>query len=392
MSRLTIVPVLATLGFLPACAAEVDDGDLGDYEGLQQEVPDSDSEEAEDVLATRAVVDPEGDFDPDVDLGDFQADADVDEAAGPMLHAPRLLCGSESCFEGGEAARPLRGRDVIRNSYFMIAGYPDLATYYSHTGHESGPPQVGLWGATIAQIHRMNATLIEAGLTDCEALPETTSRTVDSGHIRLDAVEIRVPERLPNGLKILDREVSITSRESGLHGVATFACATDTARYGIDFKYGGEDAHVDAWVGSTEDGTELELVGHIGRHRFATALGVTEDGASGVVVSVHSTGSSEFGWRTVMESDGNFASGYIQFLKGSPRLTLAPDAYAVRIDGKQTGASRDCHRMSHPKPFKSGDCDGLALEAPLNSVFDTGVGYSLGWVSRQGPSTKPFGF
>ena len=393
MSRLTIVPVLATLGFLPACAAEVDDGDLGDYEGLQQEVPESDSNPGEEVLATRAAVDPDDDFDPDIDLGDFAADPDTTEAIAPLLPAPRLLCGTEHCFAGGEARRPLRGRDAVRNSYFMIAGYPDIVTYYSHTGSESGPPQIGVWGATVNQINLMNSVLIDAEFDDCGSLPPSAQKSVESGVVRLDTVELRVPERFPEGLKFLDREVTVASPAGDLHGVANFSCTHSTARYSLDFSFDGQEAHVDAWVGGAEDGTEVELLATFGHHRFAAALATSPDGVDGVVVSVHGNGMMDFGWRTVLEADREFASAYMQYLKGLPRLTLAPDAYSIRIDGHEAGASRNCHVMENEGPivFKAGDCDELPLSTPLDSVFSDGRSYSLGWVSEFGGPSSTFG-
>lgn len=390
MSRLTIVPVLATLGFLPACAAEVDDGDLGDYEGLQQEVLESDSNQGSDVLATRAAVDPDDDVDPDAGLGELAAAPDTAEAGTPLLPAPRLLCGSEHCFVGGEARRPLRGRDAVRNSYFMVAGYPDSLTYFSHTGSESGPPEIGVWGASVNQINTMNAALIEAGLGDCGSLPATDSGRTDTADIRLDTVELRVPERLPNGLKLLDHEVTVVSDVNDLHGVATFGCDLGTARYSLDFTFDGEEAHVEAWVGTVDGGAEVELTASFGRHRFGAALATGPDGVDGVVVSVHGNGLMDFGWRTVMEADDEFASAYLQYLKGIPRITNLPDAYAIRIDAEEYGSSRNCHRMRNDGPvvYKSGDCEGLALSAPLDSVFHPGLSYSLGWVSTfDGPSS-----
>ena len=128
MSRLTIAPVLFTLGFLPACAAEVDDGDLGDYEGLQTQVTDAEGPaQGEDVLATRAAVDLEDDDfeEPDADLGELAgAQPDPTVVAGPMLPAPRLLCGTKHCYEGGDARRPLRGRDAVRNALLPRRGLP----------------------------------------------------------------------------------------------------------------------------------------------------------------------------------------------------------------------------------------------------------------------------
>lgn len=384
MSRLTIVPVLATLGFLPACGAEVVDGDLGDYEGLQALVPESDSDEVEDVLATRAATDSEDDFDPDTDLGDFAADPDSTEATSSLLPAPRLLCGTQHCFVGGEAERPLRGRDAIRNSYFMVAGYPDIRTYYTHTGSEGGPPRIGVWSAAVNQINLMNGALVEAGLTDCASLPATATVPAGHGHIRLDTVDVRVPERLPNGLKHLEHEVTFVSGTSHLVGVATFGCELETARYSLDFTYDGEGAHVDAWVGAVEGGAELELTATFGGHRFAASLATSPDGVGGVVVSVHSDGLVDFGWRTVLEADDEYASGYIQYLKGKPRVTDLKDAYSVRISGKEYGSSRDCHEMRGPGPivYKAGDCEGLELSAPLEPLFDAGRGYSLGWVAE----------
>ena len=238
----------------------------------------------------------------------------------------------------------------------------------------------------------MNAVILDAELGDCESLPADGLKETDSGVVRIETTELRVPERFHDALKTLDHKLTVDAAAHSLRGQATFGCQVDAVRYSIDFVFGGQPAHVDAWVATEEDDVEVELLGWVGRHHYAAALNTSPDGVNGVVVSTHVDNKKEFGWRTVMESDGEFASGYIQHLKGSPLLASVPDAFSVRIDGEEFGAVRNCHLMedSSERVFKSGDCDDLPLSQPLDSVFEAGYTYSLARIAGLGGPETTF--
>lgn len=86
---------------------------------------------------------------------------------------PRMTCPAASCMSGGEGGgKELEGRDLVREAFYSVAGFPDGATYATHINPEAhAPPYGGYVGRAVEAIAVVNSLVLEAGIGSCDELP-----------------------------------------------------------------------------------------------------------------------------------------------------------------------------------------------------------------------------
>jgi len=190
MHRGSLHPALACLALTFACSTGVDERIDGPYAGTSSagDEDESGDDEGESGEPLDEPDDDDGE-EPDDDGGDGNGSGDGGDGDGggdgddgepdskplpsPVFPTPTLSCFQGPCIASGEGGgKELEGRDIVREAFFSVAGFPDIGTYNSHVDHEGfAPPQGGVLRRAQDTVRLATALVVKSGFETCESVP-----------------------------------------------------------------------------------------------------------------------------------------------------------------------------------------------------------------------------
>ena len=240
MSRACVPPALACLALALGCPSNDDWTRYeGPYAGTSGEVDDDASDGGAGDEGGDG--DDDGDDDDDEPGGDGGEDGAAEGDGGgddgepeskplpsPVFPTPTLTCFEGPCVASGEGGgKELEGRDIVREAFYAVAGFPDLETYESHVNHEGfAPPQGGAIRRAQDAVRLVTALVVQSGIPACEAVPlegEATLADVPGITLKFAPGERTIPaDHLGEG-ETYDKQVVMTDA-SGATAVIETTC------------------------------------------------------------------------------------------------------------------------------------------------------------------------
>lgn len=228
MSRVRVSPALACLTLALGCPSNDDwtryegpyggtsgalddgsDGELGDEAGDDEDDEDDEGEDDGDEGGGGEGGAAEGDG------GGDDGEPTGKPLPSPVFPTPTLTCFQGSCIAAGlGGGKELEGRDIVREAFYAVAGFPDLDTYESHVNHEAfAPPQGGAIRRAQDAVRLVTALVVQSGVPACEALPlegEATLADVPGVTLKFAPGERTIPDDHLGEGETYDKQVVMT--------------------------------------------------------------------------------------------------------------------------------------------------------------------------------------
>ncbi|MBI3295335.1 MAG: hypothetical protein HYZ71_11475 [Deltaproteobacteria bacterium] len=283
--------------------------------------------------------------------------------------------------------------NAVRMLFFLIAGFPDDATYTALTGGGDGPPKNGMVGF-INDITSMVGQAVS--VTTCAELPSsgdydlsgeegtftlsfsTPDRTIPTGYTGAGSAYEKKMAVALNGSTVMSVQFNCTN-QSG-YGVLNFP-ETGGAYRKINIVYEnitGPKADFSMHYNTENERFQMHLESSLSDNTYWYYMNraATADSGSGVSgARVYVKGSAT----------GNKATTLFQSINAASMSALAADSNASSTS--LTGGSSSetgfliCVDLTSPADSALGACSGLSLGAPSATFFDSSGVYSISYAA-----------
>lgn len=369
-------------------------------DAFEDDFEDEDDPDESDDAAAETTGPDEGDNDDGVDDGE---PADDGDPPGPALSSalpqPRMHCSASACMEGGLGAiEKLEGRDVVREAFFSVAGFPDGHTYATHAHADtSAPPQQGVMGQVSAGVRMLTTLVAESGIASCDDLPvsgQTELASAPGVVISFAPGETAPPPGFKGAGVAFEKRVQMTDA-SGATAVVETTCNRNAAFASLSLlEAPGVYSRIDvAWDTTEQDAHQVELMAYSKLRDERVAIRFTTDeleyGLWLVRVRASESPDRYVGLRAFVHGDSvdQTASVYLQQLgDDAPYLEQADGADSAGL-APVAGSTLHCVDFLAEDPLQGVDqtCPGLELVATTAPGFDADGAFSIAWAAA------PFG-